>query len=153
MELKKRKVARVLLLNDKDEVLLVRHTVDMAAPNPDDIHAKNYWLPPGGGLEPNESFEEGARRELMEETGIEIACVEQRLLTRDFESIYDGKPVLIETQIFFARTGGRSSPKHNNVMLDEAIAEVKWWPISEINSSSESFFPAMIADLLRKELE
>lgn len=35
------------------------------------------WLPPGGHLEPNEIPSEGARREALEETGIEIEYVQQ----------------------------------------------------------------------------
>lgn len=38
---------------------------------------KGYWAFPGGFLEMNESADEGARRELMEETGLETAYVKQ----------------------------------------------------------------------------
>lgn len=42
------------------------------------FHRKmNKWLPPGGHLEPNELPSEAARREALEETGIEIALVPQ----------------------------------------------------------------------------
>lgn len=40
------------------------------------IHRKkgeeDYWVVPGGGLETNESYEEAAKRELMEELGLLI---------------------------------------------------------------------------------
>lgn len=35
------------------------------------------WLPPGGHLEPNETPSEAARREVLEETGLEIVFIEQ----------------------------------------------------------------------------
>jgi len=35
------------------------------------------WLPPGGHLEPNEIPSEGAKREAFEETGLEIAFIQQ----------------------------------------------------------------------------
>lgn len=38
------------------------------------------WLPPGGHLEPNETPPEAARREVLEETGLEIAFIEQENL-------------------------------------------------------------------------
>ena len=33
---------------------------------------KDYWVVPGGGLESNESYEDAAKRELMEELGLSI---------------------------------------------------------------------------------
>jgi 8-oxo-dGTP pyrophosphatase MutT (NUDIX family) len=38
------------------------------------------WLPPGGHLEPNETPSEAARREVKEETGLEIVFIEQENL-------------------------------------------------------------------------
>ncbi|MCB1107543.1 MAG: NUDIX domain-containing protein [Chlamydiia bacterium] len=38
------------------------------------------WLPPGGHLEENESPPEGARREVLEETSLEISFVQQENL-------------------------------------------------------------------------
>jgi 8-oxo-dGTP pyrophosphatase MutT (NUDIX family) len=35
------------------------------------------WLPPGGHLEPNETPSEAARREVLEETGLEIEFLEE----------------------------------------------------------------------------
>lgn len=44
-------------------------------------HAKlGKWLPPGGHLEPNETPPEAARREVREETGLEIVFIEQENL-------------------------------------------------------------------------
>ncbi|HSX10850.1 MAG TPA: NUDIX domain-containing protein [Chlamydiales bacterium] len=44
-------------------------------------HAKlGKWLPPGGHIEPNETPPEAARREVREETGLEIQFIEQENL-------------------------------------------------------------------------
>jgi len=52
-----------VLLRKEDQILLVQHHK----------YGATYWLLPGGGLEFGESLEECARREVLEETGIEIA--------------------------------------------------------------------------------
>jgi ADP-ribose pyrophosphatase YjhB (NUDIX family) len=42
------------------------------------FHRKlNKWLPPGGHLNPDETPAEGARRETLEETGLEIEFIKQ----------------------------------------------------------------------------
>lgn len=48
------------------------------------------WLPPGGHLEKNETPPEAARREVREETGLEIAFIEQENLKVD---AYNGKSI------------------------------------------------------------
>jgi len=52
--------AGAILLNDKNEILLGRRTDN------------GYWDYPAGSMELGESFEECARREVLEETG--LAC-------------------------------------------------------------------------------
>src|SRR3712207_8303508 len=57
-----RPVARVLLLGPGGRLLLL---LAQDAPG-----GHQWWVTPGGGLDPGESFEQAARRELLEETGI-----------------------------------------------------------------------------------
>lgn len=52
--------ARAIIINDKDEVLLVRHTYDP------------YWYIPGGGVKKGESTKAAVLRELKEEVGITV---------------------------------------------------------------------------------
>jgi 8-oxo-dGTP pyrophosphatase MutT (NUDIX family) len=47
------------------------------------------WLPPGGHIEPNELPDEAARREVIEETGLEVELVGERGIGTD----YPGEPV------------------------------------------------------------
>jgi len=48
-------------------------------------HGEGSWCFPGGHLEMNESFEDCAKREVMEETGLNVEVVdEMRIVTNDF---------------------------------------------------------------------
>lgn len=55
-----------LIYNDKGEVLLIK--------NP---KFGDFWTIPGGHIELNETAEEALRREIMEETGLELKNIEQ----------------------------------------------------------------------------
>lgn len=66
-----RPTARVIALDDAGRVLLFQ-IEDLPFPHagdPDGGRPLVFWITPGGGVEPGESFEEAARRELQEETG------------------------------------------------------------------------------------
>lgn len=54
--------ARAIVLNDADEILLVRHTYI------------DGWHLPGGGIEPGETAEQSIRREVLEEGNVEIGA-------------------------------------------------------------------------------
>ncbi|GAA3042935.1 hypothetical protein GCM10020000_22560 [Streptomyces olivoverticillatus] len=79
----RRKAARVILLDPYDRVLLL-HGYEPGDPS------TTWWFTPGGGLEGDESWEEAARRELAEETGITEIELGPVLWTRTCSFPFDG---------------------------------------------------------------
>ena len=147
-KLRIRNVARVIVVNEDDEILLVRHS-DKAAVNPDQPDVLTYWVPPGGGIEDGETFEEAAIRELREETGVEIPEVDRSILARDVNLFY-GSEFLTQHELFFlAKVKDRPSLSNFTPNDSEVIVDARWWPIDEIEKSNESFFPADIVKLLK----
>ncbi len=69
-----RRTARALLLDGLGRVLLLRIHDPVVTRGPDPIPA-DFWLLPGGGVTGGESWQDAARRELFEETGISGADV------------------------------------------------------------------------------
>ncbi|HNP19929.1 MAG TPA: NUDIX domain-containing protein [Fulvivirga sp.] len=61
---------------DEDKLLLVNHTMGPK---------KELWLPPGGGINFNESAEDALIREFKEETGLNIA-IEKFMFVNEFKS-------------------------------------------------------------------
>lgn len=72
----------VMILNSNREVLLGKRHED---PEKADslLAGAGTWTMPGGKLKFGESFEDGAKREVMEETGIEIGKTEVIALNSD----------------------------------------------------------------------
>jgi 8-oxo-dGTP diphosphatase len=73
IEPKKKKVGvgvGVMMLRDGKILLGKRHGDPAKADS--ELHGENSWTMPGGKLEFGESFEDGARREVLEETGISL---------------------------------------------------------------------------------
>jgi 8-oxo-dGTP pyrophosphatase MutT (NUDIX family) len=131
-----RAVARVLLLDAQDRLLLLQA-----------VHAADgytFWTTPGGGLEPGETFEHAARRELLEETGLDLA-VDRWVWTRRHQHIWNGRPSDQYERFFVARTADtRIHPQKQ----DSHVIAHRWWTSSQLLSSSEEFAPQRLGDLI-----
>lgn len=80
------------------------------------------WNGFGGKVEPSESIEESALREVMEEAGVEVVKMEKRGII-DFE--FENDPKILEVHIFcILKYAGK--PKETNEM------KPKWFDISKI---------------------
>ena len=60
------RIRAAALVVEGDSVLLVQHQLDKVG------GGQSWWLPPGGGVEGDESLVECARRETLEETGLSV---------------------------------------------------------------------------------
>ncbi len=138
--------ARVLLLDEADRVLLFL-TRDRLGRWP------SFWMTPGGGLEPGESFEEGARRELIEETGISDVELGLCVWQRDCVSWYSGSPVHIVEEYFVGRTATSDIDRSGHTEYElRDLTEARWWAIGDILASAEDFQPRGLGGLLRELL-
>lgn len=64
-------------------------------------HERYRWEGPGGAVEPNESYEQAAHREIMEELGIHIELGE---VIADFDEVTDSNGDRWEAKVFRATT-------------------------------------------------
>jgi 8-oxo-dGTP pyrophosphatase MutT (NUDIX family) len=88
--------ARVLVLDQHDRVLLIH------ARDPDEP-ASEWWELPGGGIDPGETPQAAASRELAEETGILAEELGPCLWTRETRFRYRGREHHRRETVYLAR--------------------------------------------------
>ena len=123
------------------------------------FHPKhNRWLPPGGHLEANETPPEGARREVLEETGYEIRFLsDEHLWIDEWNSKSIERPYLCLLENIPARG---ESPAHQHidfiflaVPIGGKQLDGKWMTLEEVErlvTHEEIFFDTK--ELIRKIL-
>lgn len=112
-----------IVVNDAGQVLVIRR------------RDNGHWQPPGGVLELDETFENGVRREILEETGI---SVEVQQLTGVYKNMCLGVVALVF----------RCRPLGEQLRLSEEAEVVRWVIPSEIPSLMVPAFAVRVADAL-----
>ena len=131
-----RPAVRVVLLDPDDRVLLVRWR----------LSDRDVWGTPGGGIDPGETHEDAVRRELLEETGLDLPpgrcgpCVGHRTHLLPMDNLYAGSWDGQEEWYYLVRTepfepgGGFSEAE----LLAENIHELRWCSLEEVRGLTDS---------------
>ena len=147
-----RPTARILVIDDQQRILLfhIHDTRPVHEAFPEMIV---YWITPGGGIEPEETVEQAARRELWEETGIEVEEVGPCVLY--YERIINGDigRMLLQERFFVVRVPTSVVSMSN--MLDyehETHRGYHWWTLQELAATQDYILPPNLSTLLSSVL-
>ncbi|WP_424532558.1 NUDIX hydrolase [Sphaerisporangium viridialbum] len=131
-----REAARVIVLDTRDRVLLLRYAEN-----------GGFWATPGGSLEPGEDHHTAALRELHEELGVTSVDLGPQVATRSKDHLVAGRPARQVERYFIARIPADAVDQAKATQPDE-ILSWRWWSLSELSQSHETVYPVGLADLV-----
>jgi 8-oxo-dGTP pyrophosphatase MutT (NUDIX family) len=138
-----RQAARVLLICN-GQILLFEGC------DPADRERGTWWFTPGGGLDPDESHIDAARRELREESGIEIMDLRGPVWERTIEFPFDGQHYRQHELFFIAHIDAKPTvvDTHWSELERRAVLGHRWWSFDELRNADAVIHP----DALRRDL-
>ena len=135
-----RPAARILLVDRDDRVLLMRFTPDDRPP---------LWCTPGGKVDDGESYEEAARRELWEETGLTLDCGPQVARRQVQFETFEGDQVDADERYFRIDVDPCEIAAGALTELERRVLHSwRWFAIDELADWPEAIFPADLAEML-----
>ena len=115
----------VMILRNGEVLLGERHCDPDKADS--ELHGEGTWTMPGGKLRFGESFEEGAVREVLEETGIAMKINDLRVISLTNDIVPDAHFVTVGLLC----TNCEGEPK---VMELDEITQWQWFPLDALPS-------------------
>lgn len=143
-----RRSAKCMVVDDDGRVLLFRGI------QPDDPTVPTWWFCPGGGLDGSETFAGAARRELREETGIEVADVGPPVHARTVRLTWAGRSFDQFEQYYVVRVGPVVDLSADGWTDEErrVIVEHRWWTVDELRHTDALVRPDGLVEVLEAAL-
>jgi 8-oxo-dGTP pyrophosphatase MutT (NUDIX family) len=138
-----RRAGRIIVLDPDGRVLLMRYDGGMPL--------GRHWTTPGGGLEPGESFADGAARELAEETGWTDVPLGAQVYEVEITVDYGDHAILHHQCFFLAQVTvpGREVADVDGMHSADGILSWHWWSQSELDTTTEVIWPEGLTAVLR----
>ena len=140
IHVKHRATARVLLINEQNQVFMLKTHFDP------EVGLPPRWLVPGGGIDTGEDTRTAALRELYEETGLVVSPEDLGEPVLEASGRWDWADGLnyhtytdtiyeLKVQDFKLDTSGFTEDELRDVL------EYRWWNLSELFASEELVAP------------
>lgn len=138
-----RHAVRVLLFDEANRVLLVRFWDG----------DRSWWCTPGGGIEPGETEENTARREIREELGTDALDLGPCIWTRRHIGVFRGQPFDQSERIYLARTTAFQPRPTSAALREHGQDDIRWWTLEELAAGGQDFAPRRLPSLAREVID
>ena len=140
-DLRVRRSSRIIVLDPQNRALMFRFDVADRPP---------FWVTAGGECEAGESFEEAARRELFEETGITADPGEQIARTTPQFITVEGESVQADERYFIVHVDEASiDTSHHTELEQKVMTQHRWFALDELASWHEAVFPENLTEIIQ----
>ncbi|MDR6113974.1 MULTISPECIES: NUDIX domain-containing protein [unclassified Sphingomonas] len=135
-----RPAARILLVDGAGRTLMFRFTPGDRPP---------FWCTPGGAVDPGESYEDAARRELLEETGLDRDCGPQVARRQVAFRTIEGVEVDADERYFRVDIDAHEVTGAGHTALEQRVMQSwRWFTRDELAAHAEPYFPTDLIELL-----
>jgi 8-oxo-dGTP pyrophosphatase MutT (NUDIX family) len=136
----------VVVVDAQDRVLLLRGG-DPQRPGP------AVWHTPGGGIDPGESAQHAARRELAEEVGLDLASPDQLgpvVWTRRFQFSFDGVQYDQDEVFYLLHVDQHEVDESGHTPLERRyLSGYQWFSVADLASFDELVAPPDLGEQLQ----
>lgn len=150
MPLPVRNSVKILLLNEKDELLLMCAD-DPKTTSVDKTYHGRFWFCLGGQMNPGESFEQAAIREIYEETGIQKEDLDLGPIVwfGEFDMVLNGTLTHLKQTFLVAKTNQKQVFLNDLDKWERTFIEkLAWFSLEKIKNCSEVIYPVVLPEYL-----
>jgi len=143
-----RATSRVLLIDSSGAVLMfLQYGKDHAV--------RPRWITPGGGVDPGESHDQAAIREVFEETGLVLESVPAAFLEEDFAPDQRWHPYQRGHWAWYDVRVERFDPARDGWTDEERadVVEWRWMTADELAAEVHDVEPESLPAMLRERIE
>ncbi|MET0137340.1 MAG: NUDIX domain-containing protein [Sphingobium sp.] len=142
--LPKRPAARLLVIDPQDRLLMFRFTADDRPP---------FWCTPGGAVDPGETHEQAAVRELFEETGMTCPIGPEVARLHTVFVTLEGVEVEAEERFFTVRPNDCTVRIDGHTALEQKVMQSHhWFTPEELAALDERYYPDTLIALWQAEV-
>ena len=138
IEVADREAVRAIVVDAERRVLLFKW----------EIAGRVWWITPGGGLEPGEREDDGLRRELREEAGLEAPMLGEVVFERT-ELLPWGARLTRQHERYWFVSVDRHVVSPTLDLAAENVTGHAWWTLEELAATSENIAPPELVELVR----